>query len=189
MTEPAGPTVPVNGVYYFLGGSVALGSCLGALVDHAARQPVVLPPFVPVWVSLAGGAFFVVWAVQAIPWRDRLEYLCLAGVCLADAAASQLSEPRLLIIQSLCLGAWGALVAQPWLPGMPASLSRSGAALCISASSLGFLPGVWKFASLTMVAIVLLIALWIIDDLEAKGVIIAGKGRIAGETRSRTTRG
>jgi hypothetical protein len=40
-----------------------------------------------------------------------------------------------------------------------------------------------------MVAIVLLIALWIIDDLEAKGVIIAGKGRIAGETRSRTTRG
>jgi hypothetical protein len=167
---------------------VALGSCLGALIDYTIRQPVVLPPFAPLWVSLAGGALLLVWAVRATPWRDRLEWLCLAGAWFGDAAASEIAKPRILIIQALCLGAWGALIAQPWLPRMPASLSRSGAALCIAAISLGFLPGVWKLASLALAAVVLLIALWIIDDLESKGVVIPGDGRMAGETRSRTTR-
>jgi len=175
-TEAAGLRLPDQGIYSFLGGAAAVGVSLGGLVDHAVRQPAVLPPFVPLWVSLAGGALSFVWALRATVLRDRLEYLCLAGFWLSDAVASHVGEPRALVVQSLCLGALGMLVAQPWLHRMPTRLSQAGVALCISASSHGFLSGAWKFASLALVAIALLLALWIIDDLEAKGTVVAGEG-------------
>jgi hypothetical protein len=95
-------------------------------------------------------------------------------------------EARTAVFQSICLGALGALLVQPQLHKMPTGLSRAGAALCVAASSHGFLPGVWRLASLALVAIVLLVALWITDDLEAEGAIVAGEA--PDETRGRTTR-
>jgi hypothetical protein len=185
-TDGSGATLYDRGVYYFLGGAIAVGGSLGALVDHAFRQPVFVPPIVPLWLSIGAGGLSLLWAARATSWHDRLECMCLAGLWLGDAAAPHVGGARAAVAQAICLGALGALLVQPQLHNMPTGLSRAGAALCVSASSHGFFSGVWRVASLALVAIVLLVALWIIDDLEAEGVIVAGEA--PDETRGRTTR-
>jgi hypothetical protein len=145
--------------------------------------------FMPTWLSLVIAALFLILAVRAKSTFDRVTGACFGGVFISAAVASRMTEPRIaFVVESVFLGVWGLLVARPWLTRMPTSLARSGVALCVAATAMGFVPGIWKLMAVVAMAILFLVCLWLVDSLEAKGVIVAGKQRAADETRSRTTR-
>jgi hypothetical protein len=58
---------------------------------------------------------------------------------------------------------------------MPASLARAACVLGAAAAASGFLPGLWKWASLGAMVVVVLVAIWIRDNLVAEGAVQGGK--------------
>jgi hypothetical protein len=166
----------VHDVYEFLAGAAAVGVCLGSLVQYAGGETPAIPKFLPIWAWLSSAAFFLVSALRAKSARARVADASMAILLLSGAAVARLPEsPIVLVGQSLCLGAWGVVAVQQSGGRMPGSLARAGLALAIATTSSGFLPGLWKWASLAAVVIVVLVAIWILDNQEADGVIIGRK--------------
>ena len=186
-TDAEHPTerVQVDEVYEFWAGAAALGLSLGSLVQYARGETPLVPRFFPVWTWLVGVAFFVISALRAKSTAARRADVLMAILLLCGAAVARMPNSSIVLVgQSLCLATWGAVAIQQSGRRMPESLGRAGLGLAIAACSAGFLPGLWKWVSLAAVIIVVLVSIWMLDNLEADGVVVGRKRRTSEETRA-----
>jgi hypothetical protein len=163
----------VDEVFQFLAGSGAIGLWLAGLVRAVAGHPRGTLGSSSVWICLVGAAVFV-WRGRDRPSRlERWAELATAAAFLLGAASFVVHSHTIqTLAQDLWLGVWGGLAAFRLQATMPPAMYRSGVAIGVATAGFGFLPGIWAWVAVGSVVAIVLVAVWVLDNLEAEGHVV-----------------
>jgi hypothetical protein len=163
----------VDEVFHFLAGAGAIGLWLAGLVRAVAGHPRGTLSSSSVWLCLVGAAVFA-WRGRDRPSPpERWAELATSVAFLLGAASFAVQSPTArMLAQDLWFGVWGGFAAVRLLATMPAPMYRSGVAIGAATAGFGFLPGIWAWVSFGSVVVIVLVAVWVLDNLEAEGRVV-----------------